>query len=332
MLEQSKSARRRFYNGNFHNRYFSGNGVDIGGKPDPFSQYIGVFPLVKSMKIWDLEDGDAQEMLSCNDEQYDFVVSSHCLEHMHDVYEALHNWIRITKEGGYLIITVPDEDMYEQKEWPSKYNEDHKWTFTIQKGKSWSPKSINILDLLRKFQDEIEIEKIEKISEFYNYNLNGVDQTMQPNVESAVEFIIRKKSSSNIIEIQKNRTFLENEIIKNFPNQFSEIFNHINELSQQNAIYVIYGFGSMAQVLDKFIGDKIVGFVDRTSDTIGYEITKKIVYSPENLQHMKYDYIIVSVLGREKEIINKLVERYNVKREKIISLLVDKILYLKEKS
>lgn len=60
MLEQSKAAKRKFFDGNFHNRYFRGNGIDIGGKPDPFSQYIGVFPLIDSVKIWDLEDGDAQ--------------------------------------------------------------------------------------------------------------------------------------------------------------------------------------------------------------------------------------------------------------------------------
>lgn len=321
MLEQSKSARRRFYNGNFHNRYLNGNGIDIGGKPDPFSQYIGVFPLVKSMKIWDLEDGDAQVMSTCDDEQYDFVVSSHCLEHMKDVFEAFQNWIRITKKGGYIVITVPDEDMYEQNIWPSNYNSDHKWTFTIQKRESWSVKSINIFDLLREFQDEIEIEKVEKISEFYNYHLSGIDQTLQPNVESAIEFIVRKKSNFKQVDIQSNRTHLEPESITSFPNQFSTIFNHLKELSEQNATYVVYGYGTMGQLLNKFLENKIVGFVDKTSNIVSNVDTKRdTIYAPKNLEYMTYDFIIISVLGREKDIIEDLIDKYNIQKEKIISL------------
>ena len=43
--------------------------------------------------------------------------------------------------GGHLIVTVPDEDLYEQGHFPSDYNRDHKWTFTIHKPKSWSERS-----------------------------------------------------------------------------------------------------------------------------------------------------------------------------------------------
>ena len=39
---------------------------------------------------------------------------------------------------------VPDEDLYEQGQFPSTYNVDHKWTFTILKTTSWSPCSLNL--------------------------------------------------------------------------------------------------------------------------------------------------------------------------------------------
>lgn len=318
MLEQSKAARRRFYNGNFHNRYFNGEGIDIGGKPDPFSQYIGVFPLVKSVKIWDLEDGDAQYMFTCKDESFDFVVSSHCLEHMVDVYEAMKNWIRITKEGGYIIITVPDEDMYEQQQWPSRYNGDHKHTFTIYKSLSWSKCSINVFDLLRHFQDEIEIEKIEKISEFYNYNLYQVDQTLQPNVESAIELIIQKRSSSNRIEIQKNRIHLETELQKSFSSQFSHLFNRIENLDKSKK-YVVYGYGSVGRILDKFLGDSIVAFLENNCQLQRSDIIAGAIYTPDNLVNISYDFLIISVLEREDEII----ETYfsTLDKDKIIKLI-----------
>jgi len=321
MLEQSKAARRRFYDGNFHNRYFSGHGIDIGGRPDPFSQYIGVFPLVKSVKVWDLEDGDAQYMQSCEDAVYDFVVSSHCLEHMHNVTEAFSSWIRIVKPGGYLIITVPDEDLYEQKKWPSAYNSDHKWTFTIDKQESWSQKSINVVDLLREFSEEIEIEKIEKISDFYNHNMTHIDQTLHVNVESAIEFIVRKKSESTLIEVQKNRAHLEMKAVKTFSSQFSETFHKISELAKQDARYVVYGHGSMGEVLHKFLGEKIVAFVDKKGAVYDGSVSKNQgVYLPEALKALSYDYVVISVLDREVEISQELISVYGVLKEKIVTL------------
>jgi hypothetical protein len=40
MFEQSKAAKRRFQIGAFHQRYFVGHGIDIGGRPDPLAQCI----------------------------------------------------------------------------------------------------------------------------------------------------------------------------------------------------------------------------------------------------------------------------------------------------
>lgn len=319
MLEQSKAAKRRFYNGNFHNRYFNGSGIDIGGKPDPFSQYIGVFPLVKDVKIWDLEDGDAQYMKNCSDESYDFLVSSHCLEHMNDVEEALSNWIRITKPGGYMVITIPDEDMYEQEQWPSKYNDDHKWTFTIYKNKSWSTKSINLLELLIKFQHLIEIEKIEKISDFYNYNLSFVDQTLNPNIESAIEIIIQKRSNNKIINIQKNRFHMEEIPSISFETKVSNLFNTIQKLNLDKR-YVIYGYGNVGKILDKTLKNSIIGFVDKKSELMSKKINREEIYSPSNLLNMEFDYIIISVLGREEEIKTFLEKDLSIYKDKIICL------------
>jgi len=199
MWELSKSIKRRFNVGLFHSSYFVGNGVDIGGKPDPLEQYIEVFSRLNSVKTWNLEDGDAQYMNGIADGKYDFVCSSHCLEHMVDVQEALKNWIRIVKSDGYLILTVPDEDMYEQGFWPSRYNSDHKWTFTIGKKKSWSPKSINLMELLMDFANEVEVEKIELIRELFREELieSKVDQTMSPVAECSIEIILKKRPLSS---------------------------------------------------------------------------------------------------------------------------------------
>ncbi len=116
-----------------------GSGIDIGSGPDPIS---GARP-------FDKEDGDANDITKYVHEQFDFVYSSHCLEHMHDPRHALREWWQLVRPGGHLFFIVPDEDLYEQGVFPSRFNPDHKATFTISKARSWSPVSHNVLDLAR---------------------------------------------------------------------------------------------------------------------------------------------------------------------------------------
>ena len=120
--------------------YLKGKGIDIG---------CGSDPILPNVKKFDQEDGDANEIEKYISEEFDFVFSSHCLEHMHDPFKAFQSWYNIVKPGGYMITLVPDEDLYEQGTFPSLFNEDHKHTFTICKAKSWSDRSVNVLDLVK---------------------------------------------------------------------------------------------------------------------------------------------------------------------------------------
>jgi ubiquinone/menaquinone biosynthesis C-methylase UbiE len=93
----------------------------------------------------------------------DFAHSSHSLEHMVEPRIALANWLRVLKPEGHLVVMVPDEDLYEQGKFPSTYNDDHKWTLTIQKSTSWSAKSVNLMQLLPEFSSQAQILKLELI-------------------------------------------------------------------------------------------------------------------------------------------------------------------------
>lgn len=199
MKECSKSIVRRLHDSRFIRKYFCGDGIDIGGAPDPLKLYIELFPLMRSVRTWDIIDGDAQKLNSIGDEMYDFVFSSHCLEHLNDPLESLQSWMRVTKPLGYLIFIVPDEDLYEQGVFPSTFNKDHKHTFTIGKTKSWSPKSIDILRLLTALGPVAAIERIELLDATYRYNLPRSDQTITPIGEGAIEVVIRKRSEFEMI-------------------------------------------------------------------------------------------------------------------------------------
>ena len=198
MKECSKSIQRRLHNPNFSRVYFKGIGIDIGGGSDPLSFYEYLFPLIKSIRVYDKEDGDAQVMSGVQSNYYDFVHSSHCLEHLEDPVEGISNWFRILKPDGYLIITIPDEDLYEQGVFPSTFNADHKWTFTIFKGFSWSTKSINIIDIIKELGTEASVEKIELLNTTYRHGIPRYDQTRLPTTECGIEIIIRKRTQDEI--------------------------------------------------------------------------------------------------------------------------------------
>ena len=127
-------------------QYLQGDGIDVGCGDDP---------VLTSVDRFDKTEGDANRLSRHVRKQYDFVFASHVLEHMDDPREALVDWLAVLKPGGHLIFLVPDEDLYEQGCYPSLFNDDHKHTFTIAKARSWSPVSVNILDLVRGLEAEL---------------------------------------------------------------------------------------------------------------------------------------------------------------------------------
>jgi SAM-dependent methyltransferase len=202
-----------------------GRGIDIGCGPDPINA---------NARRFDIEDGDANDILDYVDDRFDFVYSSHCLEHMRDPRKALLDWWKLVKPGGHLLLIVPDEDLYEQGVFPSRFNRDHKATFTISKAKSWSPFSFNLLDLVselpdsrlvritlqdhgydrslsyrgskatlltrliykayRKFKTIVPV-RIQALEVLENHHI-PIDQTMRPGVLAQIQCIVRKVSSA----------------------------------------------------------------------------------------------------------------------------------------
>ena len=189
--ETGKCVLRRMHDHRFATRYFVGDGIDIGSGEDSLDKYKEFFPMIKTIKSWDLDDGDGQFMDGVKDETYDFVHSSHCLEHLNDCKIGLQNWIRIVKKGGHLVWAIPDEDLYEQGVFPSTFNGDHKCTFTILKEKSWCDKSVNVFDLLSA-QKNIKICKIELLDATFRYGRERFDQTYHSFGDCAIEIILQK--------------------------------------------------------------------------------------------------------------------------------------------
>lgn len=195
MKETTKASRRRQADWKFVNRYFVGDGIDIGSGDDPLVA-SSWFLRIRSVREFDVEDGDANFIDKVYPENsFDFVHASNILEHMTDPADALRRWIRICRTGGHLVITVPDEDLYEQGQFPSTWNEGHLYTFTIFKEVTWSPLSINVLNLLTSL-DDIMIKRVALIDDGYDYALDRTDQTFpEDGAEAFIEIVIQKVCS-----------------------------------------------------------------------------------------------------------------------------------------
>lgn len=58
--------------------------------------------------------GDAADLHWFKDGSLDWLYSSHCLEDFWDTSTILKEWLRVIKPGGYLVLFLPDQKIYEE--------------------------------------------------------------------------------------------------------------------------------------------------------------------------------------------------------------------------
>nr|VFJ62061.1 MAG: Methyltransferase domain-containing protein [Candidatus Kentron sp. DK] len=94
--------------------YCIGQGLEIGAGKQP---YCNPGTTLFLDKFTDNRDGTPNpdiisdaSIIPIPDETFDYVISSHVLEHMQNTIAALKEWCRILKEGGILFLVLPHGD------------------------------------------------------------------------------------------------------------------------------------------------------------------------------------------------------------------------------
>lgn len=175
--ETSKARSRRVREG-FFKKYLTGKGLDIG---------FGGDLVVPNARGWDFEHGDAQYLVSLDDEQFDFVYSSHTLEHMPNPALALKNWYRVLRKGGFLILYIPHRELYEKKKTlPSRFNPAHTCFFLIDKDEL--PDTIGIILLIKNNLSGFEIIYAKECSEGHTIT----DPLKHSDGEYSIEVVLMK--------------------------------------------------------------------------------------------------------------------------------------------
>ena len=138
LREASKTKEKKWNND--WNAWIKGQVLDIGAGNDP---------IIIGCDIFDLAQGNAQYLSNYYEaNSYDSLFSSHCLEHMDDAKSAITEWWKLLKPGGYMVVIVPDHILYEQGFWPSIFNTDHKWAFSIDDSPDRHSRLLTIEELI----------------------------------------------------------------------------------------------------------------------------------------------------------------------------------------
>ena len=178
LQKETFKAKKRRDSENFFGLYCNGQGVDIG---------YGGDLLVPNCLGWDIEDGDAQYINKLVNEEFDFLYSSHVLEHLDDPDIAIKNWWRVLKKNGYMILYLPERDLYEKKKTlPSRFSLDHKHYFKLENDEK--PNTIGITQLLKR---NIENYKV-VYSKICKEGFTITDPYKHSNGEYSIEIIVKK--------------------------------------------------------------------------------------------------------------------------------------------
>ncbi len=99
----------------------------------------------------------------------------------------------------------------------------------------------------------------------------------------------------------------------NLINDFNIIYDFASQLSIKYSKIAIYGNSKLFKMLKHIFKDNIIQIYDKFN-------YNQNIYSLNKINDFDFDIILITVIGREKEIYEELVNTYNIDKSKIVSL------------
>lgn len=163
--------------------------------------------------------------------------------------------------------------------------------------------------------------KFKFIDEFVvNYRAGGLSeqQVLLNKIES---LFAQSRYLENIEDIYKSRSYSFLEDNNPYPSrqvQLSEVMSEFKRQRYDEMKFVLYGYGNIGRSIYTAYPKSVQAIVDINAAGLN-TIDAPTIYPVEHLLEIEFDYILVSVIGREKEIQEFLLEN-NVPANKILLL------------
>lgn len=103
-----------------------------------------------------------------------------------------------------------------------------------------------------------------------------------------------------------------------FSARLNRLFGYLSQIEGSYTRIALYGYGCVGRLIAKELKGKIVVIADRDASKISVDNIPLIF--PENIHDYQFDCVLVSVLGREAEIVDYLVNDLRVDQFKIVTI------------
>ncbi len=123
-----------------------------------------------------------------------------------------------------------------------------------------------------------------------------------------------------LISAKKNSTTKNNLLSKNnklFSIKMNKMSTQLNSFKKYDSI-VLYGAGVVSELIFNSL-DNVCCVVDINEDKINQMFYTKTIKDPQELAQIKFDRVLITVLGREEEISNYLVDTVNIDLNRILT-------------
>ena len=190
MKPSMKAALRRAHDPAFVQHYFAGVGLEIGERDSALAANVSLFPRVARVVPW---HGDVADVPGVEELAFDFVHAGYCLQDVANPPKALARWLDLVKPGGYVIVTVPDEDLEERGAWPSQVDPSRRASFTVCKASARLPASINVIDVVRTLAPIAACERIAVVRDHHVERVAAPADDAASLAERSIEIVLRKR-------------------------------------------------------------------------------------------------------------------------------------------
>jgi hypothetical protein len=108
---------------------------------------------------------------------------------------------------------------------------------------------------------------------------------------------------------------MNNEINLDFSKKINNLYANIDCIKMHYKKIAVYGYGIVGKIISNLLENSLEIIADENCD-----IKDKKICHPKDLKHYDFDFVLISVLGREEIITDNLIKKYHIDKNKILSV------------